>query len=145
MNFAVSRQSGARTGGASYVFFRHIARVAALTTWSSAALGHGGNADPAPWNACLEASIEDRCEFTDHHSNLHRGTCQSFDGRMMCVRNKPIVSAHALESTAEEFESKTGLHLFWSALLLISLLCSTTLAVLFIKAHKQKAIRDEIN
>ncbi len=70
--------------------------VAFLILAPSLASAHGGNASRQAWDICREAEVADLCEFTDHHGDLHRGTCRSFDGAKMCVRNRPIVPASAV-------------------------------------------------
>ena len=69
------------------------AGVCVALALSSAALAHGGNATSVAWDVCTGESVGTRCEFTDHHGDLHRGSCRAFDGQRMCVRNKPIISA----------------------------------------------------
>ena len=44
-----------------------------------------------PYAACESASRSESCAFTNSQGELHRGTCQDFADRLMCVRNQPIV------------------------------------------------------
>lgn len=75
-----------------------------VLTWSTAALAHGGNADPAPWEVCDAQDVGSSCEFKDHHGDLHRGTCRAFDGVNMCVRHQPIVPASVERAVDTDFD-----------------------------------------
>ena len=50
-----------------------------------------GNHNQAPWQACESAERNAACSFEDGHGSLYKGTCQSFNDKLMCVRNQPVV------------------------------------------------------
>lgn len=73
--------------------------IGLVLTLSSTARGHGGNANVVAWEVCADGKLGDRCEFVGHHDKLHRGSCRSFDGKLMCVRSKPLISVSVSEAT----------------------------------------------
>lgn len=52
---------------------------------------HAGVQASAPWIACELKKRNDLCEYRDHHLDTHYGTCQKAAGKLICIRNKPIV------------------------------------------------------
>jgi hypothetical protein len=69
---------------------RPLAPLALMTlAWiaASSAAAHEGHVDEAPWNACLERSLDDRCAWvTGEHQSAH-GTCRRIGGGLLCVRS----------------------------------------------------------
>ena len=53
----------------------------------------------APWEACEEAVRSDQCAYQNGDGDLFRGTCQSFNEALMCVRNQPIIYASSVDSS----------------------------------------------
>ena len=80
-----------------------------LVLASSALLSHAhqGSHDDVPIVACKEKKLTNLCEYNNHAGDIYRGTCRSFSGTLMCVRNKPIIKAKNTE-TQESVEEATA-------------------------------------
>ncbi|MEM9454295.1 MAG: hypothetical protein AAGF11_08960 [Myxococcota bacterium] len=57
------------------------------------AWGHRGHSNPAPWDACVEHTLGESCQWNDAHGAAYRGTCRSMSEHLLCVRNQPIEPA----------------------------------------------------
>lgn len=70
-----------------------VGAVVLLASASRPALAHSGHTDRAPWDACSGRSLGERCAWDDAAHDLHVGTCRSVAQSLVCVRNKPVISA----------------------------------------------------
>jgi len=55
---------------------------------------HGGHTSTLPWDACAGAQLSAACSW-EAADLLHRGTCRGAEEALLCVRNQPLVPAHA--------------------------------------------------
>ena len=79
--------------------------LGAISLLSMLVKAHDAHLSAEPWAACDSKEKSEVCSFTNSADDLYRGTCQSASGRLICVRNKPIVKnstrAHDHESEHE--------------------------------------------
>lgn len=71
--------------------------ILALAGWALLGHAHQGSHDDTPIVACKEKKLTNLCEYNNHAGDIYRGTCRSFSGTLMCVRNKPIIKAKKSE------------------------------------------------
>ena len=53
-------------------------------------VAHEGHGSPQPWVACEQKKKHEACAFSNSRGDIYKGTCKSFSGELMCVRNQPI-------------------------------------------------------
>lgn len=51
--------------------------------------GHASHPTDLAWRACDHRALSDTCSFDNGHA-VHRGTCRSIGGGLICVRNQPL-------------------------------------------------------
>lgn len=118
-----------------------LAVTIVILTWATVALAHGGNANQAPWDVCQAMNVGDSCEFTDHHGDLHRGTCRAFDGEKMCLRHQPIVHTSAKRAANDNIKDYQSV-----SIAVISGICGisiTAFLAVFIRNRTQGFIHDK--
>jgi hypothetical protein len=72
--------------------FSKLIPLALLTLSCQNVFAHAGHYNKAPYDACVDLSVNASCEYTDvNETVLYVGTCQVFSDVNMCVRNKPLV------------------------------------------------------
>ena len=76
---------------------------------------HDSHTHEAPWQACETKQVASQCSYTNGAGDLYKGTCQTFQEALMCVRNKPIeyakpkvkLSTDVLSDKHEEHKGET--------------------------------------
>ena len=77
----------------SRIFRTIVGGVLLFAGASRPALAHDGHTDRAPWDACSGRSLGERCAWDDAAHDLHIGTCRGVVQSLVCVRNRPVLSA----------------------------------------------------
>lgn len=67
---------------------------------------HDSHRHSAPWKVCENKKLVDPCEYTNGKKDLYKGTCQAFNGSLMCVRNKPIIHSVLSDQKVEKVSLK---------------------------------------
>lgn len=67
--------------------------LASIVLLSVTAYAHNGHIHEAPWHACEAKQLSNACAYKNGEGDLFKGSCQSFSGSLMCVRNQPIIKA----------------------------------------------------
>ncbi len=90
----------------------HLSRFVALLIMLAAGTvgAHDAHVNEAPWLACEQRQLGNACSYTNSSHDLYRGTCQSMQEHLFCVRNQPIEKASA--------GGGAGLLTAWTALIL---------------------------
>lgn len=65
---------------------------------------HDSNSHKAPWSVCEKQEKGAQCSYTNGDGDLFKGTCQSFNEALMCVRNQPIIHAEDLVEKAKNMK-----------------------------------------
>ena len=93
------------------VIHKLLGPVLAVAGFCSCTLtnAHDGNLNEKPWLVCKERRLDDSCAYENSANDVYRGTCQSIQAHLMCVRNQPIEKAGSSASpdTRSEQEQPT--------------------------------------
>jgi hypothetical protein len=70
-----------------------IASLTLSSVWTPLVWAHNAALSDQPVLACEIKTLKDKCSYTNKSGDLYRGSCQSFNDTLMCVRNLPIIKA----------------------------------------------------
>lgn len=71
---------------------------------------HDSHTHKAPWVACEEKNKAAECSYKNGTGDFFKGSCQSFQEILMCVRSEPIIYAKDLVKQAKKVKNKSVIH-----------------------------------
>ncbi|CAD5270298.1 conserved exported hypothetical protein [Alteromonas sp. 38] len=72
---------------------------------STTVLAHSGHIHNEASQACIAKTKGDKCSYLVANAQRYTGTCQVFNTKSVCVRNKPIEYLQAIPNEEVEFRT----------------------------------------